>query len=340
MTSTDAPFVTVLMPVFNAEQFLQRSIESVLHQDFSDFELLIVDDGSTDGSAAVVRSFSDARIRLLQLPQNAGFVEALNKGLAEARAPWIARQDADDLSRTERLREQVNAVMIDPQIDLLYSDARLINDSGTFRGTLYSPESETLLRWDLCFRNAIPHSSVFFRRDTVTDKLDGYRRDNVSADYDLWTRLLAEGHAKKCIGPLVSYRLHSHSIMGTENSASEKASSAPLREIMLENIARCADAFSQEDAQVILDAWTDGENPDWPLYFKKRTQLMTLFLQKNPAPAGLSRLISQQDYTLYHRALRRGRGNSLAFLRALSAQNSGAAARLPWAKIACSFLNG
>ncbi|MEO6053817.1 MAG: glycosyltransferase [Chthoniobacterales bacterium] len=340
ITSTEAPFVTVLMPVFNAAPFLRRSIESVLYQDFSDFELLIVDDGSTDDSISIIRSFTDSRIRLLQLPKNLGFVEALNHGLANARAPWIARQDADDLSRRDRLREQVNLLMTDPEIDLLYSDARLINDLSSYRGILCSPQSESLLRWDLCFRNAIPHSSVFFRRDTVFDKLGGYRRDNVSADYDLWTRLLANGHAKKCEGALVSYRLHTRSIMGTENSSSKKMSSTPLREIMLENIKNAVDTFAPDDAQVILDAWTDGEAIDWPRYFEKRLALLNLFVAKHPDAVGMDHLISQQDYTLFHRVLRKGRGASLAFLSALNSHNRRALSRLPWIKVAYSLLNG
>ncbi|MFM7374407.1 MAG: glycosyltransferase family 2 protein, partial [Chthoniobacterales bacterium] len=89
------PAVTVLMPAFNAGRFIAASIRSVLAQDFEDFELLVIDDGSTDGTAAVIENFRDKRIRLLRNETNCGLVETLNKGLREARGTWVARQDAD-----------------------------------------------------------------------------------------------------------------------------------------------------------------------------------------------------------------------------------------------------
>ncbi|MEO6848712.1 MAG: glycosyltransferase [Chthoniobacterales bacterium] len=338
MTSIDAPFVTVLMPVFNAEKFLRQSITSVLHQEFSDFELLIVDDGSTDDSLKIAREFTDPRVQLLPLPANVGFVEALNQGLAKARAPWIARQDADDLSRFDRLQEQVNRAMENPEADFLYSDAHLINNSGIFCGMLHAPENEKLLRWDLCFRNAIPHSSVMFRHDKVFDNLKGYKRDNVSADYDLWTRLLANGRAVKCEGALVSYRQHAKSIMGTENDAVDKVSSAPLREIMGQNISRFAgDSIKSENFREIMNAWTDCEDLNWKNYFEQRDQLMKAFLIKESNVVGMNNLLAQQDYTLFHRMLRKSRGEARKFLQACRAQKSEGFAHLPWFKIAASF---
>lgn len=339
MTSADAPFVTVLMPVFNAERWLAQSIQSILRQEFSDFELLIVNDGSTDGSTAVARSFSDSRIRLLELPQNIGFVEALNRGLAEARGIWIARQDGDDFSHASRLREQVNLLMVHPEIDLLYSDAMLIDEGGMFRGMLRAPENDALLRWDLCFRNSIPHSSVVFRRDSVTGDLRGYRYDNVAADYDLWTRILKSGHAMKSPGTLVHYRLHSHSIMGTENASAEKKSAQFLQNIMRENITRIpGDSENPADFQILLDAWTTDEPQDWHEYFTQRGKLLRRFDPQHSSLHGMKSLLSQEDYTLFHRILRRSRTDAMAFLQTLLIDNDGSAIHLPWAKVAYSFL--
>src|SRR5829696_8769351 len=109
------PAITVLMPAFNAAAFIAEAIRSVLAQDFSDFELLIVDDGSTDDTAAIVQGFSDRRIRLVDQPHR-GIAAALNRGLYEARSPLIARFDADDICFPTRLRLQHEFLKQNPDV--------------------------------------------------------------------------------------------------------------------------------------------------------------------------------------------------------------------------------
>ena len=101
-TSNPAPALSVVMPVYNAARWLRECMESILSQDFTDFELIVADDGSTDDSRAIVRSFADARIRLLELPHD--YIGTLNRMLAEARGRYICRMDADDLMVPGRLR--------------------------------------------------------------------------------------------------------------------------------------------------------------------------------------------------------------------------------------------
>ena len=95
------PRISILMPVWNGEKFLAAAVDSLLAQTFTDFELLVVDDGSTDATPEILRAYSDPRLRVVRL-DHAGIVVALNHGLAQARAEWIARQDADDLSEPRR----------------------------------------------------------------------------------------------------------------------------------------------------------------------------------------------------------------------------------------------
>ena len=128
-----APFFSVLLPVYNAMGHIHRALDDLLAQSFTDFEILVVDDGSTDGSDQVVRRFKDPRIRLISQERNGGLVSALNAGLAEARGAWIARQDADDRCCRERLGRQWNLIHANPQAVLFYSRARLINERGLGR---------------------------------------------------------------------------------------------------------------------------------------------------------------------------------------------------------------
>src|SRR5690349_16914620 len=109
------PAITVLMPAYNAGRYIADAVRSVLEQRFTDFELLIIDDGSTDDTAAIVRSFADSRIRLLQQP-NRGVAPALNFGLQHARAALVARFDADDLCHPGRLQQQYELMCSDSSL--------------------------------------------------------------------------------------------------------------------------------------------------------------------------------------------------------------------------------
>lgn len=111
------PLISVIMPVWNAAPYLQEALDGILNQSFRDFELIAVDDGSTDESVSIIESYKDPRIRLIQQGRK-GFVAAVNRGAAEARAEWIARHDADDISQPERLERQWELVRKRSFLDL------------------------------------------------------------------------------------------------------------------------------------------------------------------------------------------------------------------------------
>ena len=289
------PFFTVLLPAYNARAHVGSAIRDLLAQTFGDFEVLVVDDGSSDGTGGVVKSFSDPRIRLLSLPENLGLVGALNVGLSEARGLWIARQDADDRCRRNRLARQHAAILNTPDVGLFYSQATLIDARGLWRGRLRPPTTADALRWDLCFRNSVPHTSAVFNRSTVLEELGGYAGDNVTADYDLWSRLLRKGEALGDPCPLVSYRNHAGSIMGAETASKLRASDAGLKAIMVANL-RDWGSVAEQDAGMVASAWLTPENADWLKYFR----LTNLLSQRlHPAPG----LVAEEDYTLMHRAM-------------------------------------
>ncbi len=196
---TALPAISILLPFYNARATLEAALLSIKDQSFDDYEVLAVDDGSTDGSDEIVRDVAanDRRIKLLQ-PRRLGLVGALNRGLAEARAPLIARMDADDLMRPERLEAQYGYLRENPEIGLVGCRVHLFPEAliqAGFREYIrwqndcLTPED---LREEIYVESPIAHPSMVFRRAIVTD-LGGYRDGLFPEDYELLLRLNAAG---------------------------------------------------------------------------------------------------------------------------------------------------
>ena len=289
------PFFSVLIPVYNAAAHIANALQDLYLQSFRDFEIIVVDDGSSDGSGDIVRAFNDPRICLITLPENRGLVGALNAGLAEARGKWIARQDADDRCRRNRLEVQQSLILKNPHAVFFYSQATLIDQRGWWRGMMRPPLNDSGLRWDLCYRNSVPHTSAVFPTHLVRSELGGYSGDNVTADFDLWSRLLRRGEAVGARQCLVSYRNHSGSIMGRENTGVVKRSNTGLATIMQRNLREWLGA-SEGESEVIVLAWLEPTKADWEKYFLVREKLASSSL------APIHSLIAEEDYALMHRA--------------------------------------
>ncbi|HUN46108.1 MAG TPA: glycosyltransferase [Stellaceae bacterium] len=211
------PRISVLMPVFNGGAYLEAAVASVLAQSFGDFELLIVDDGSTDRSREVVDAFAarDERVRLL-CKANSGISDTLNLGLDEARGDWIARLDADDLMLPARLERQLAFLDTNPDVVAVGSYYDLINEIGERRVTRYPlPRTREELARYLEARELLTftHPTMTYRRDLAL-ALGGYRRElEPCEDADLFARMLARG-GTILIQPevLTLYRVHGGSI--------------------------------------------------------------------------------------------------------------------------------
>lgn len=205
------PTVTVLMAVHNAEPYLAEALDSLLAQTYRDFELLVVDDGSTDGSSARLDAYarSDRRIRLLRHERNQGLTASLNHGLAQARGRYIARQDADDRSAPRRLARQVAFLEAQPEVALVGSWYRQIDPEGLVLGAPSLPCQTTVLRWALHFYCPFVHSAVMFRRTVVPDAVGPYDgRWPYAMDYELWTRIADQYPVANLPEPLVDWRYH------------------------------------------------------------------------------------------------------------------------------------
>lgn len=212
---SDAPRVTVLMTVYNGLPYLREAVESVLNQTFSDFELLVIDDASTDGSVACIRSYGDPRIRLVCNSRNAGQAGAMNQGLALARGETIARLDQDDVCLPDRLRRQVEFLQARPDLAGAGSWQVCIGPDGRKIG--FEPGASDLAGGDfgtfagLLWTQATPvgHPTIMIRRQVISDA-GGYEETFAPAeDYALWTRLAL---ARRGLGVipdgLVKVRIH------------------------------------------------------------------------------------------------------------------------------------
>jgi glycosyltransferase involved in cell wall biosynthesis len=217
MTSPAAPVaVSVLMPVYNTERFVAETTESVLAQTFRDFELIALDDGSTDRSREILESFAkrDPRVRVVSRP-NKGLVATLNEGLALAQAPLIARIDADDLCHPQRFEKQVQALNDDPGLVAVGSCSAAIDEDGNALGNYPTPLShEEIEREHLRGHSSIHHPSVMFRTEVVRG-LGGYRELVPCEDFDLWLRLGEVGRLANLPENLITKRLFPGSIVAT-----------------------------------------------------------------------------------------------------------------------------
>jgi glycosyltransferase involved in cell wall biosynthesis len=205
------PKVTVLLPVYNGGAHLPGAIDSVLAQTYRDFELLLIDDCSSDRSVGVIESYADPRIRLLRNERNLGQVPTLNRGLREARGEYVARLDQDDVALPERLERQVALLDSEPAVGLVGTWMDFVDDQGTVVWPLRDRLDDFAEFVYLILINALPiaHPTVMFRRQAVLD-LGGYDETvRLAEDQDLWRRFaLDRVEARILPHVLLRYRVH------------------------------------------------------------------------------------------------------------------------------------
>jgi hypothetical protein len=209
------PRVTVLMTVYNGQRHLREAVDSVLGQSFRDFELVVVDDGSTDDTAEVLGAITDPRVRLTRNGANLGLTRSLNRGLTLARAELIARHDADDVSEPERLARQIAFLDAHPDVAMAGAWYRKIDEDGASLGDRMLPADHDRIRWALHFYCPFVHSAVVFRASAVR-AVGGYDEQfSYAQDYDLWSRLAAAYHVANLAEPLVRYRVGATTLTAT-----------------------------------------------------------------------------------------------------------------------------
>jgi glycosyltransferase involved in cell wall biosynthesis len=210
-----APRLSVLMTVYNAGAFLGPATDSVLAQDFTDFEFVVVDDGSTDGSVERmrVRALADPRVRLHVNASNLGQTPALNTGLRLCRGTYIARMDADDICLPGRFGRQVAFLDAHPDVGIVGGCVRMIDANGRILERSPMPTDDDALRWLSMTRNPFHHPAVTLRRDLI-ERSGQYFDEQYGAnqDYDLWDRLLAHTKIANLADDVLAYRVHGNNI--------------------------------------------------------------------------------------------------------------------------------
>ncbi|UTA69429.1 glycosyltransferase [Emticicia sp. 21SJ11W-3] len=214
--------VSVLMPVFNAEKYVKEAINSILNQTLKDFELIILNDSSTDNSKDVVLSIQDNRIRYIENESNQGLAFSRNRLLSEAKSKYIAWLDADDIAYPTRLQDEVDFLEANPGHAMVSGWARLIDSDGHATGDFiksYIPDKH--LGTLLLFVNYFVQSGMMLRREYLPEV--HYRPEYPPAeDYELWVRIAAS-HAVAILPKiLVDYRIHATNTSSTQQERSEK----------------------------------------------------------------------------------------------------------------------
>ena len=253
---SEVPPVSVVMPVFNSARYLSEAIDSILNQSFSDFEFIIVDDGSSDASPEILRRYAakDARIRVIT-QENKGIVESLNTGCRLARGRYIARMDADDVSLPARLERQFEIFEKNPRFGVIGTSYSLIRKGG---GDYYAPEWNAAIQWTLCFYNAICHPSVMMRRE-VLEKLNYYRPIEHCEDYDLWVRAAKVTTLYNIPEILLRYRISEEGV-SKKFSAVQNENHLKIMQSLMTGF--CGKEVPAEEVKVLrqADAFPDIEN--------------------------------------------------------------------------------
>lgn len=228
------PIVSVLMPVYNGEAYLQEAIESILEQQFSDFEFLIIDDASTDKSNQIIKAYSDPRIKLFRNNNNLGIAKTLNKGLALAQGRYIARMDSDDISLPSRLKEQVGFMNSNPSIGISGTWIRYHNSSKN--NVWQPPTTNEEIMCSLLYASALAHPSVIMRASILKQYNLTYDDTKTYAqDYDLWVRAMHFTHLANISEIHLLYRIHPKQI-GQFYSTEQLAAANSVRESLLKSI--------------------------------------------------------------------------------------------------------
>lgn len=250
----NAPTVSVVMPVYNGEPYLGEAVESILNQTFTDFEFIIIDDGSTDNTWSILQSYAarDKRIILQRNPENLRIIKTLNKGMALTRGEFIARHDADDIALPGRLTAQVGYLQCHPEAGLVGTAYYRLYDQGQ-RSFHQPPLSDTEARWQLLFDNIWPHDAIMFRRRLLQPDEPFYKHFLHVEDYELWTRLMKLSRAATLPDPLIVIRTHKNSgisathkqemgrmkIIVSTQQINDLFSQRPLSQIEIESLHRC-----------------------------------------------------------------------------------------------------
>jgi len=258
------------MPVYNGADFVVESIQSILNQTFSNFEIIVVDDGSTDHTLEVLTSIEDERLQVLRNESNLGITQTRNRAMSHARGKYIAVLDSDDLAKPNRLEMQLEFLKTHGDYALVASWAEYIQKDGTRMPgmplwMMHLPEECTPSM--LLFQNFICHSSVMLRASMLSHPV--YRNLEPSEDYDLWVRLAARYKMTVLPQSLVMYRIHNQNVSKTLGARQQETS----MRIVLEQLQRFGVDPTEEELKLHHRMFWEASLPNLDILFDIREWL-------------------------------------------------------------------
>ena len=206
------PKISVVMPAYNAEKYIGKSIDSILNQTYGDFEFIIINDGSKDSTKEIILSYSDNRIVYLENEINSGIVVTLNKGLEYATGEYIARMDADDIAVAERLEKQIEFMEKNKDVGVLGTGICIFGEDVQEQARVFTTNPEQL-KAELIFNSCIAHPTVMMRSNILKNNELSYDLEYAGAeDYNLWWKIAKVSQIATIPDLLVKYRIHSSQI--------------------------------------------------------------------------------------------------------------------------------
>ena len=260
-----SPLISVLMPVYNGEKYLQEAIDSILDQTYANFEFIIINDGSTDATEQIILSYQDNRIKYIKNDQNLRLIKSLNKGIDLAEGKYIARMDADDISVPVRLEKQLEFMETNPEVGLLGSYYKSFTEDRTstesINGTPFSFDEG--LQFRLLFSSTVRHPTAFIKTKVLREHKLYFNLDYLHAEeHKFWVEIAKYSELAVIEEPLVKVRYHSESITG--NNEAKKIQAETETKIRLEQISDVGVGVSEANGLLIsefLEYFRYSRNP-------------------------------------------------------------------------------
>lgn len=215
------PKVSILMPVYNAGKYVSQAIESIISQSFKDWELILINDGSTDNSESIIMQYEDSRIYYIKNTENLQLIKTLNKGIDYCDGQYIARMDADDICLPDRLKQQVDFLDHHPDYLICGTSAIVVDNDGVKTGKIHNLTDNNFLQISLLFSPSFIHPSMMIRKEILQQNRYDEAYKHVE-DYELWCRIAQQGKIANIDRELLKYRWHNTNISVVNNRAQDE----------------------------------------------------------------------------------------------------------------------
>jgi len=259
--SLENPYVTIFTTVYNGDKYLKKAIESNLNQTYRDFEYIIINNGSTDKSLEIIKSYDDPRIRIISLDNNIGLSNVRNLGYKEAKGRYVALLDADDISLPSRIEKQVKILDLYPDVALCSTNLVTINEKSEIISGQWYKKDNIPLEWQMLWSDIIANSSTMVRKEIL-------EKNNIKnnpelfpvEDYDLWCKTILHSRIYRIDEVLIQYRVHGNN---TFFSMMEKADDLAIKVIN----------------DFVFDL-TNEKTPDYHFYFSPYAARLNIEIKK------------------------------------------------------------